>query len=223
MRAAWVIEQPATRGALSLAGIEAPMPPAMGGGGRDVESGSCRSQRHSRLERFHQRQPCRRSESSATVNLHPGPPCLGRQITKLLGGPGSPFRRSQGMWAGRLATGGDRPGTHPWDQIPYQTAQATVATTVEKNAARRFSRMMNTSAHKMAKKPMAATWYWAMCCQAWGSSRQAGRPQVPSSQVSLSARANNSCHAPKRVKPSARMKGNARPAALGRLRNNSAP
>ena len=39
-----MIEQPATRGALGLAGIEAPMPPAMGGGGRNVESGSCRSQ-----------------------------------------------------------------------------------------------------------------------------------------------------------------------------------
>jgi hypothetical protein len=40
------------------------------------------------LDRLHQREPARRPESGVSVNLHPGPPWLGRQNHKPLGGPG---------------------------------------------------------------------------------------------------------------------------------------
>ena len=52
------------------------------------KAGSCRLLRHPRLDRLHQCEPARWSESGVSVNLHPAPPWLGRQNHKPLGGPG---------------------------------------------------------------------------------------------------------------------------------------
>jgi hypothetical protein len=101
------VAAPGAREPLRIVCLAPAVPPAVGCGRRDVEGGSCRPQRHPRLDRFHQRQPSRWSESGVTVNLHPGPPCLGRQrpqasgrarmafqlFTRCVGGSARPYGR----------------------------------------------------------------------------------------------------------------------------------
>jgi len=58
-------------------------------------SGGRRLLRHPRLDRLHQREPSRRSESGVSVNLHPGPPCSGRQEPRASWRARMSFRRSQ--------------------------------------------------------------------------------------------------------------------------------
>ena len=89
----------------------------------DVEGGSCRPQRHPRLDRLDECETSCGSESSVSVNLHPGPPeCWGVEHPKPLGGPGWLFSRSQRVWAAQLGCPGrssfrrgtlDDPGASP--------------------------------------------------------------------------------------------------------------
>ena len=102
VRSRGAVGQPTPRTPLVRARREIAVPPAVGCGRRDIEGGSCRPQCHPRLDRLHQRQPSRWSESGVTVNLHPGPPSLGRQNRKRLGGLGWPLSCSQRVWAGQL-------------------------------------------------------------------------------------------------------------------------
>lgn len=88
VRARGAIPQPGSRSALRSSAKRQRCRPTVGRGRRHTEGGSCRLLRHLRLDRLHQREPARWSESSVSVNLHPGPPWLGRQNHKPLGGPG---------------------------------------------------------------------------------------------------------------------------------------
>jgi hypothetical protein len=81
------IRQPASCPSLCFACKAPAVPPAVSSRRRHVEGGSCRPQRHPRLDRFDQRQPPRWSESGVTVNLHPGPPCLGVRTQASWGPP----------------------------------------------------------------------------------------------------------------------------------------
>src|SRR3954452_7758113 len=72
MRPRAAIAEPGAGGELGDARRAVAMPPAMGGRRRDVERGSCRPQRHPRLDRLAQSETSSRSESGVSVNLHPG-------------------------------------------------------------------------------------------------------------------------------------------------------
>ena len=68
------ITKPLARGKGLLAHALAAVPPSMGRRRRHVEGGSCRPQRLAVIDELAEREPACRSESSVSVNLHPGPP-----------------------------------------------------------------------------------------------------------------------------------------------------
>ncbi len=57
----------------------------------------------SQLDRLHQREPARWSESGVSVNIHPGPPWLWASEPQASWRARMPIRRSQRVWAGQLA------------------------------------------------------------------------------------------------------------------------
>src|ERR671925_1684246 len=78
------VAKPGPRGELVGAGRLAAVPPAVRGCWRDVEGGSCRPPRLPSIDQLAERNPPCRSESSVSVNLHPGPLEVGASNTPSL-------------------------------------------------------------------------------------------------------------------------------------------